>query len=121
MRNPTLRGFAIIALIAAVITAFSLQPALGLVLLVLQVVFLAAIAYTLLRLWKRNRGDIATWPVRSRSVFYGAVALGLVDVAAAFLPSWPTGTGQTAIFFFVLAASVFAMWRVWRDEHTYGY
>ena len=28
---------------------------------------------------------------------------------------------EALIFFAVLAACVFAMWRVWRDEHTYGY
>jgi hypothetical protein len=28
---------------------------------------------------------------------------------------------EALVFFFVLAASGFSMWRVWRDEHTYGY
>ena len=119
--NPTLRGFAIIVAVAAVITAFQLQLALEVVFLVLRILFIVVIAVVLYRLWRNNREEIRTWSARSRAVFYGAAALALVDVGAAFTPAWPTGGLEALVFFVVLAACVFAMWRVWRGEHTYGY
>ncbi|MBD0290503.1 MAG: hypothetical protein ICV74_04535 [Thermoleophilia bacterium] len=122
--NGTLRGFLLILVVAAAITASGSAGAvgLGLVFLVLRVAFIVVIAIVLLRLWRSNREAISTWPRRARVVFYGAAALALVDlVAASFLPGWPSGGLESLIFFFVLAASGFSMWRVWRDEHTYGY
>ena len=121
--NPTVRGFAIIVLVAALITASGTAGALGLsiLFLVLRIAFIVVIAIVLFRLWRRNREEISTWSRRARAVFYGAAALALVDVVGAFTPYWPRGALEAFVFFFVLAASIFAMWRVWRDEHTYGY
>jgi hypothetical protein len=119
--NPTARGFAIIVLIAVVVTALSLQPALGLIILILQVLFLIAIALALYRLWRSRRSEISMWPLRSRVAFYGAAALAALDVAARFFSSWPTGGFEALVFFIVLGLCGFAMWRVWHDEHTYGY
>ncbi len=119
--NPTVRGFAIIVLIAAVVTALSLQPALGLIMTILQILFLVAIALALFRLWQSRREDIATWQLRSRVIFYGAAALAAFDVAARFFTAWPAGGFEALVFFVVLGLAGFAMWRVWHDEHTYGY
>jgi len=122
--NATLRGFIIIVLVAAAITATGTAGAvgLGLVFLVLRIAFVVVIAIVLFGLWRRNREQISLWGVRPRAVFYGAAVLALADIGAALLlPSWPSGGLEALVFFFVLAASVFAMWRVWRDEHTYGY
>jgi tellurite resistance protein TehA-like permease len=122
--NATFRGFIIILLVAAAITAAGTAGdiGLGLVFLVLRIAFVVVIAIVLFGLWRRNREQISLWGVRARAVFYGAAALALADLAAALLlPSWPSGGLEALIFFFVLAASLFAMWRVWRDEHTYGY
>jgi hypothetical protein len=119
--SPTARGFAIIIVIAAAITAFQLQIALSVVLTFLQVLFLVAIAYTLYRLWRDRREEISMWSRRARAVFYGAALLAIVNVALAFTPFWPEGGLEALIFFVVLGAAAFAMWRVWRDEHTYGY
>jgi hypothetical protein len=123
--NPTLRGFAIIALIAAVIVASGSAGdiGLGIVFLVLRIAFIVVIAIALFTLWRRNREQISTWPTRSRAVFYGAAALALVNVIAAFAPgfAWPTGGLEALVFFAVLAACGYTMWRVWREEHTYGY
>ena len=119
--NPTLRGFLIIIAVAAIITALSLQPALGLILTLVRILFVVAIAYALYRLWRNRRGEIALWSVRSRVAFYGAATLALVDIAARFVIPWPSGGLEALVFFVVLAACGFAMWRVWHDEHTYGY
>lgn len=119
--NPTVRGFAIILAVAAIITAFSLEPGLELLFLIVRIAFVVAIAFFLYRLWRSRREEIGTWPRRSRVVFYGAAALALADIGAAFTPGFPTTALEALVFFVVLGACAFAMFRVWRDEHTYGY
>ncbi len=121
--NGTLRGFLLIVAVAALITATGQAGAvgLGIVFLVLRIVFIAVIAFVLFRVWRRNREEIGTWPLRSRVVLYGAGLVALVNVGAAFLwPAWPEGGLEALVFFVVLAACAFAMWRVWQDQHTYG-
>jgi hypothetical protein len=121
--NGTLRGFLIIVAIAAAITAAGQAGAigLGLVLLLLNIAFIVAICVFLFILWRRNRHEISLWPLRSRVIFYGAALLAIVDVAARFILPWPVGAFQALAFFVVLGACVFAMFRVWQDQHTYGY
>ena len=121
--NGTLRGFIIIFAIAAGITAAGQAGAigLGLVLLLLNVAFIVAICIFLFVLWRKHRHEIGLWPLRSRVIFYGAVLLAIVDVVARFLLPWPVGALQALAFFAVLGACGFAMFRVWRDQHTYGY
>ena len=123
--NPSVRGFALIVLVAAAITASGTAGALGLgvVFLVLRIAFVVVIAIVLFRLWRANRERIAEWQGRSRLVFYGAAALALVNVVASFAPfvAWPATGLEALVFFGVLAACAYAMWRVWRDEHTYAY
>jgi hypothetical protein len=119
--NPTVRGFLIIIAVAAAITALQLQVALDAVLIVLRVLFLIAIGFLLYTLWRNNRTEIEVWPRRAQVVFYGAAVLGVVDVAAAFVTDFPSGGLEALVFFLVLAACAFAMIRVWRDQHSYGY
>jgi hypothetical protein len=118
--NPTLRGFLIIAAIALIVVALQLQAAVVSLFLLARIAFFLAIAYFVLLLWRDRRQEISVWSVRSRAVFYGAAVLLVVNVAVRF---WePVGGGLNLIAFlavFVLAG--FAMWRVWRDEHAYGY
>ena len=119
--SPTLRGFAISVAVAAVITLLQLGAGLVIVLIFVQVLFLVAIAYVLFTLWRRRREEIAEWPLRSRLVFYGGAALAIAAVLLLFFP-WFDRTGlDTVASLLALAGGVFAMWRVWRDEHTYGY
>ncbi|HEX2044894.1 MAG TPA: hypothetical protein VHF23_04620 [Gaiellaceae bacterium] len=119
--NPTLRGFAILVVLAAAITAFQLRVGLEIVLLFLQILFLLAIAYVLFMLWRTRREEISMWSARSRAVFYGGAALAIANIGLAFTSWYPVGGLESLVFLLVLAAAVFAMWRVWRDEHTYGY
>jgi hypothetical protein len=119
--SPTARGIAIIVLVAAVITALQLQIALESLLAIARIAFFLAIAFFLFLIWRERREEISMWPARSRAVLYGAVGLALLDVGAAVLFPWPSGGLEALIFFFVLGACAFAAWRVWRDEHTYGY
>jgi hypothetical protein len=118
--NPTLRGFVVIALIAGTIYALSLQAALISLFLLVRIAFFLAIAFVLYLLWRdRVREDAATWRRRSQIVFYGSGALILVALGGFF---WRGVSGLDAVaFVLVLAFAGFAMWRVWRDEHTYAY
>jgi fucose 4-O-acetylase-like acetyltransferase len=118
--NPTLRGFLIIAFVAVVIVVLQLQTTLAALFLLARIAFFLAIAYFIYLLWRDRREEISMWSVRSRVVFYGAALLLVVNVASRFFV--PVGNGWNLIVFlavFVLAG--FAMWRVWRDEHTFGY
>jgi hypothetical protein len=119
--NPTLRGFAIIVLIAVAIWALQLQTALFSLLLISRIAFFLAIAFFLFLLWRDRRGDIAMWPRNSQVVFYGAVALAVANIGAMILTSYPQGSLEVLVFLLVLGASGYALWRVWRREHTYGY
>ena len=119
--NPTLRGFAIIVLIAVAIWALQLQTALFSLLLISRIAFFLAIAFFLFLLWRDRRGDIAMWRRNSQVVFYGAVALAVANIGAMILTSYPHGSLEVLVFLVVLGASGYALWRVWRREHTYGY
>lgn len=121
MINPTLRAFGILVLIAAVITALQLGAALAVVLQFLSVLFIVAIAYVLFTLWRRRREEISMWSLRSKLVFYGGAALALVTLGLAFSPWFPTTGLETVAAIVAIVGGIFAMWRVWRDEHTYGY
>jgi hypothetical protein len=121
--NPTLRGFLIIALIAAVVVVLNLYNVVQSIGMLLSIAFFLALAFVLYLLWRdRMREDIETWSTRSKRVFYGAGALILADLAVAFFPDGEPMAGWQAIaFLLTLGICGFAMWRVWRDEHTYSY
>jgi small-conductance mechanosensitive channel len=118
--NPTLRGFLIIALIAAVVVVLQLERTLTALFILARIAFFLAIAYFLFLMWRDRREEISMWSNRSRVVFYGSAVLMVVNVAARFFT--PVGSGWNLIVFLaVFVGGGFAMWRVWRDEHTYGY
>ena len=120
--NPTVRGFAIILAIAIVITVLQLQVALFSLLLLARIAFFLAIAFFLFLLWRERRDEISMWGTRSRVVFYGAIALAVANIGIAILtPSYPNGSLETLVFVAVLVACGYSLWRVWRQEHTYGY
>jgi hypothetical protein len=119
--NPTLRGFAIIVLIAVVIWVLQLQTALVSLLFIARIAFFLAIAFFLFLLWRDRRGEIAMWQRNSQLVFYGAIGLAVANIGAMILTSYPQGSLEVLVFLIVLAASGYSLWRVWRREHTYGY
>ena len=119
--NPTVRGFAIILMIAVGIWLLQLQTALFSLLLLARIAFFLAIAFFLFLLWRERRGEIAMWSASSRAVFYGAVGLAVVNVGAAILAPYPSGSLEVLVFILVLVACGYSLWRVWRREHTYGY
>jgi len=118
--NPTLRGFLVIALIAGVVVALRLESTLTALFLLARIAFFLAIAYFLYLTWRDRRDEISMWSARSRIVFYGAALLMIVNVGARFFVHVGSGVDLLS-FLAVFVLGGFAMWRVWRDQHTYGY
>jgi ABC-type transport system involved in cytochrome c biogenesis permease subunit len=116
--NGTLRGFLIILAIVAVIVVLQLEATLGALLILARVAFLLAIAFFIYLMWRERREEIAAWSNRARVVFYGAAVLAIADLGA----EWYGGSHglQILAFIAVLALSGLAMWRTWRDQHTYS-
>ena len=115
--NPTLRGLLIIAAIAGLIVAFQLEQTLAMLLLVARIVFLLAILYFVYVIWRERREGISMWSARAQWVFYGAAFVAVADVGV----YWYGGAVgyQILAFVAVLALCGIAMWRTWRDQHTY--
>jgi predicted MFS family arabinose efflux permease len=115
---PFARGLALIALIAAVVVFLSLEPVLAAIGGILQIAFFLAIAFFLFLVWRERRGDLEAWSDWNRRLFYGAIALAVLDVGLAIGLGFPAGIGALA-FLVVLAACVYVLVRVWRIEHRY--
>jgi hypothetical protein len=116
--NATLRGFLIILAIVLVIVLLSLEATVISLLLIARIAFFIAIAFFIYLLWRERRSDIETWPGRARVAFYGG-ALLIVTSIGLFLFYRPSGQ-QALAFILILAISAFSMYRVWRDQHTFG-
>jgi uncharacterized membrane protein YhhN len=116
--HPTLRGFLIIAVIAAVVVALSLQPTLAALYLLAQIAFFLAIAFFIFLMWRERRDEISVWPRRAFAAFYGAAILAVVTLGYYILQG---ASGLDAVAFLGIPALCgFSMWRVWREQHTYG-
>jgi hypothetical protein len=116
--NPTLRGFAIIALIAVAIVLLRLEITLVALLIIARIAFFLAIAFFVYLMWRERREEIGQWSVRARVVFYGAAVLLVADLGA----NWYGGAHgvQILAFIAVLILCGFAMFRTWRDQHRYS-
>jgi small-conductance mechanosensitive channel len=115
--NPFLRGLLILAAIAGLIVVFQLEQTLSALYILARVAFVLAIAYFIFLTWRERREGISMWSRRAQWVFYGAAILAVVDVGV----YWYGGAVGFEIFAFVavLALCGIAMWRTWRDQHTY--
>jgi small-conductance mechanosensitive channel len=115
--SPFLRGLLILAVIAGLIVVFQLEQTLVALTILAKVAFLLAIAYFIFLTWRERREGIATWPQRAQWVFYGAAVVAVADVGV----YWYGGAVgyQVLAFVAVLALCGIAMFRTWRDQHTY--
>jgi hypothetical protein len=116
--NPTLRGFIIIALIAGVVVVLQLYQTLVALSILARIAFLLAVAFFVYLVWRERRGEISEWPARARTAFYGAAILVVVDIGV-FTFEGVSGLDAVA-FILVLGLCAYAMWRTWRQEHTYS-
>src|ERR1041385_729982 len=79
--NPFVRGMAILAVVALVVVVLDLEVALITVGLLLRFAFFIAIAVVAYFYWRDfARREIETWPTRAAWVFYGSIALAVVDL-----------------------------------------
>jgi preprotein translocase subunit YajC len=115
--NPTLRGLLILAAIAGVVVVLRLEQTLTALLIIARIAFLLAIAYFVFLIWREQREGISTWSARARVVFYSAAVTAVADVGL----YWYGGAEgyQVVAFVAILVLCGFAMWRTWRDQHTY--
>jgi phosphate/sulfate permease len=117
--NPFVRGMLVVALIAGIVVVLQLQLTLTALFLIASIIFPLAIAYFLFLMWRERRDDFEVWPTRSKIAFYG----GAVLIVAALLVAFFRGaSGLDAVAcVLVIVLSGFAMFRAWKDQHTYGY
>jgi hypothetical protein len=115
--SPFIRNLAILAVIAVVIVALNLEVALISISLILRLAFFIVIAVVAYFMWRDfGRREIGLWPTRSQWVFYGGLALFVVDLGWWFLGAL---SGRDALVFFLVAgACVYAMVRTWRDQRS---
>ncbi len=118
LQHPTARGLALVALVALVVVLLSLEPVLAVTGGLLRIGFFLAVAFFLFLVWRERRGDLEAWSERSRRVFYGAIALAVLDVGAA-IGLRPSRLDALA-FFLVLGCCAWAVVRTWRAEHQYA-
>ena len=116
--NPTLRGFIIIALVALTIVVLQLYQTLVVVSIIARVAFLLAIAFFVYLVWRERREEISEWSARARAAFYGAALVIVADIAA--ISFFGASGLDAAIFVVVLMIGGYAMFRTWRDQHTYS-
>ena len=116
--NRFVRGMALIALVSLGIVLLSLEESVVTAGALMRIAFLLGIAFFLFLLWRERRSDIETWSDLSRRTFYGAIVLAVLTIGAA-LGLGPTGA-DAIVFFVVLACCGWAIFRVWRREHTYS-
>jgi hypothetical protein len=117
--NPTLRGFLIIGLIALTVVVLNLGTALASLYVLARVAFLLAVAFFVYLIWRERRDEIAVWPGRAKFVLYGSAALIAFDIL--MFGFWGASGLSAVAFLLVIGLCGFALWRVWRDQHTYGY
>jgi peptidoglycan/LPS O-acetylase OafA/YrhL len=119
--NPTLRAFLVVALIALVVVVLQLYQTLIALGMLLRIAFFLAIAFFLYLVWRdRVRGDVEFWPQRAKIAFYAAAALIVVDLGAFFWPGRTMAGPDALAFLLVLGLCGFSMWRIWRDQRSYG-
>ena len=115
--NPTLRGLLILAAIAGLVVVLRLEETLFALLLIARILFVLAIVYFIFLVWRERREGISMWPQRAQIVFYGSAVVAVADVGV----YWYGGAEgfQVIAFVAILVLCGLAMFRTWRDQHTY--
>jgi hypothetical protein len=117
--SPFVRGMLIIAAISLLVVVLNLETALSTAGVLLRLAFFLAIALVAYLFWRDfGRREIGLWQSRQQWVFYGAVALLVVDLGWFFIVG--VSGVDALIFFLVAGACVYAGVRTWRDQRRYG-
>jgi small-conductance mechanosensitive channel len=116
--RPTLRGFLVIIAVVLLVMVLNLYVALFTVAAILRIAFFLAIAFFVFLMWRERRDEISVWSMRERVVFYGAALVIVVALGVFF---WRGLHGYDELGFIgTLGCAGYAMFRVWRNRHTYG-
>jgi hypothetical protein len=112
--SPFVRNLLILAAIAALIVVLNQETALATAGTLLRFAFFIAIGVVAYFFWRdMGRHEIETWGGRQQAVFYGAVALFVVDLGWLLIGHL---SGLDALAFFVVAGvCVYAAVRTWLD------
>ena len=113
--TPFIRNLLILAGVALVIVLLNFETAVVTAGLLLRVAFIIAIAVVAYFYWRDfGRREISTWPQRAAWVFYGAVALLVVDIGWWMLGGLAGRDLLAAVL--VAIACGYAGYRTWRDQ-----
>jgi ABC-type multidrug transport system permease subunit len=115
---PLARGLGIVAVIAVVVVALSLEPVVATVGGILRIAFFLAVALFLFMVWRERRGDLEAWSDWNRKLFYGAVALAVVAIGLMIGYGLPESRDAFALVA-VIGLCVYVIFRIWRIEHRY--
>ena len=116
--NGFIRGLAVVGVVSLVIVLLSLEESLVTAGALMRIAFFLAIAFFLFLLWRERRSEIETWSDLSKRTFYGAIVLAVVAIGV-YIGLGANGTESLA-FVAVLVVCAWAIFRVWRREHTYS-
>ncbi|MGH3025518.1 MAG: hypothetical protein ACRDLR_03645 [Gaiellaceae bacterium] len=117
--TTNVRNVAIIFLIAAVIYALGNTGdfALGFLVTVISLAFLAALAWIASRLYREHRSEIYGLGTRRRAIAYVALGVGALALTAVDR-FWNSGLG-TVVWLVLLGGCVYALYAVWRSSREY--
>ena len=79
--------------------------------------FLAAIAWTVFELSRRNQLTLAALSDGRRAILYAA--LGLIALLIAGSGELFSSGGGTLVWIVLLGASIAAIWKIWMEANTY--
>jgi hypothetical protein len=115
--TPFIRNLLILAAVALAIVLLNLETAVITASLLLRIAFIIAIAVVAYFYWRDfGRREISTWPQRAAWVFYGAVALLVIDIGWWMLGGLAGRNLLVAVL--VAAACGYAGYRTWRDQRN---
>ena len=111
-----------IVIIAALAAAVAFIPgggdAASLIAALFSTAILAAFVMLAVRFYRENRMDILGLPDRWRAIFYGA--LGVIVLAMAARPRLIETGGGLLVWLAAVAGSAYALYRVWRQYREYA-
>ncbi len=117
MRN--LRNALIVMLLAAIVAfAPAGSNAADVVITLITMAFLTAIAWTIHVLSRENQLTLAALSDGRRAILYGS--LGLIALLIAGTDELFSSGGGTVAWVLLFAASVAAIYRVWKEANTYA-
>jgi hypothetical protein len=118
---PLARNLALLAAVAAVLTAIGSVGGtlVWLVWWLATLAMLAGFVYFGYTIWRENRGTFSLMSARLRWLLYGSSAAIVLLVVTSFL--WVHSFASAVVFFVLLGALGYGVYRVWNESRRYYY